>query len=107
MNRDWNNKPQGSWDPEPKGADEERAIQRGIDATMNAVIRERGYSPFGSFGSMAETPAPKGSGWTDPKPLESPGGQSTQALIERMVNAAQPHGSANPLNDGGKATKKE
>ncbi len=98
---EWNagGKPKGRWEHEAPEGEEARAIQRGIDATMRDVIRDRGYNPH-HFGSMADTPGPQpGSGWQDEKPLESPPGQD---IIERLVNEALPHGPTNPLNDGGK-----
>lgn len=106
MSGDWNagGKSRGRWDPQPMSVEEEHCIQQGIDATMRGVIADRGgYSPS-KFGSMAETPAQRGTGWQDAQPLGPPPGQDA---IERMVNAAQPHGAGNPLSKGGKAHKKE
>jgi hypothetical protein len=93
---EWNdNRPKGRWDPEHKSDAEDRATQRGIDATMRDVIKDR-YNPH-SFGSMADDPPKRGTGWVEPRGLESPAGQDH---IERLANSFQPHGlgnSAHPL----------
>jgi hypothetical protein len=44
--------------------------------------------------SMAKTPKVRGTGWVEPRKLESPGGQGTQDLIENLVNVFQPHSAS-------------
>jgi hypothetical protein len=92
---EWNagGKPAGRWDHTPKSDAEERAIQRGIDATMREVIRNP-YNPH-CIGSMADTPKPRGTGWAKETPITSPPGMD---LIKNLVDHFQPHGVANAAN---------
>jgi hypothetical protein len=97
MTKEWNaGQPKGRWDHDgPKSDADDRAIQRGIDATMAEVIKDRGgYNPS-NFGSMAETPKPRGTGWVEPRGLESPPGMD---LIKNLADHFQPHGLANAAN---------
>jgi hypothetical protein len=93
----------------PEGAELAR-IQRGISETMGKIISDR-YNPANSL-----PPSPTvrvegatevktafdpggGRGWAEPRPITSPPGQEA---IERLVNAALPHGpqfksAADPL----------
>jgi hypothetical protein len=77
---------------------EDRAIQAGIDATMRDVIKTRSYNPVlrepsptvtVQSGVRVEPGAPLARGWAEPPPLALPAGQDA---IERMTNAALPHG---------------
>jgi hypothetical protein len=82
----------------PEGAELAR-IQRGIDATMGAIIADR-YNPINSLppsGTVTVIGATEvktafdpggGRGWVEPRPITSPPGQDA---IERLVNAALPH----------------
>lgn len=89
-----------------EAADRARA-QREIDATMREVIATANYNPTSRepmptvkvvgavpvkdrFAPDIVPAAPvRGSGWVEPKPLAPPPGQDA---IERLVNAALPHG---------------
>jgi hypothetical protein len=86
-------------------ADDRARLQAGIDATMRQSIAERAYNPVqreampkvGVMGAplvTAGAPLVRGTGWSEPRPLALPPGQD---VIERLVNAAQPHGSESPL----------
>jgi hypothetical protein len=61
-------------------------------------MREVIANPYRTdFGSMADDPPKRGTGWVEPRGLESPAGQDH---IERLANSFQPHGlgnSAHPL----------
>ena len=81
----------------------EAEIQRGIDATMREVVgRDARHNPNRlnppATVKVANAPevvtAGEGRGWVEPKPLAAPPGQDA---IERLVNAALPHGAASPL----------
>ena len=86
----------------PKPTEEERAIQRGINKAMAEVLvkdarhNPNALSPIAKVvpqGAVSvkepwEPPAGRG-GWVEPAPLALPAGQD---LIERMANAALPHG---------------
>jgi hypothetical protein len=74
-------------------------IQAGIDATMREVIKTASYNPNALSPPVKTTPLgavpavePRSrNGWADEVPLRSPPGQG---VIERMVDAALPHGPA-------------
>lgn len=78
----------------------EAEIQRGIDAAMADVIRrDARHNPNAldpparvqvvGAPTVVDADSPRQRGWVDPKPLEPPPGQD---VIERLVNAALPHG---------------
>ena len=77
-------------------------IQRGIDATMRAVVADR-YNPahrkpsptvrvVGAAPVTAEAPlAPeRGTGWAEPRPIESPmpKGSFVEGVVGRMIDNA-------------------
>jgi hypothetical protein len=75
-------------------------VQAGIDATMRAIINKGARHNPNALAPPAAVRvegAPRvvdgetrqGRGWVDPGPLELPPGQDA---IERLVNAALPHG---------------
>jgi hypothetical protein len=82
-------------------------IEREINGVMADVIADaRRSSPTSYPGFL---PPPKenvarspvavrggGTGWEAARPLEVPGGARTQAVIEAMTHAFEPHGPANP-----------
>jgi hypothetical protein len=80
-------------------AEENRRIQAGIDDCMRSVISDRRKDPTSLPPSPTVTVVgavevkepfePRGTGWAEPRSIESPPGQSA---IERLVNAALPHG---------------
>lgn len=82
-------------------------IQRSIARTMREVVRDRSYNP----NALAPRDAVKldgvgvarGSGWRESAPLEVPGGEASQRLIEQLCDAmlgpgapAQPKAPAQP-----------
>jgi hypothetical protein len=83
-----------------KPTEEEREIQRGIDATIRAVAADR-YNPVhqpasptvtvqsGVQTKQANELLVRPKGWVEPVPLAVPPGQDA---IERLANAALPHG---------------
>ena len=79
----------------------EAEIQAGILRSMREVVA-RPYNPNALLPvdnvKVANAPqvvtAGSGRGWQEEKPLAAPPGQDA---IERLVNAALPHGSASPL----------
>ena len=78
------------------GAEENRRIQAGIDAVMRDIISDPRKNPTAMPPSETVTVvgAPKvvtasERGWAEQAPLALPPGQD---LIERLVNAALPHG---------------
>jgi hypothetical protein len=79
-------------------------IQPGIDATMREVIRDAKYNP-NALDAPINKVVPQGAvpvhtpgeRWVGPQPLASPPGQD---IIEKMVDAALPHGPASPLRHG-------
>jgi hypothetical protein len=92
----------------PSRADRARIeeINRGIDATMREVIRGAKYNPNALDGGVGKvTPVGAvvakvvGERWIEPAPLETPGGATSQRLIEGMVDAMQPHGAESPLRE--------
>jgi hypothetical protein len=95
MGKDWN----ASSDDYTAGYGPKPDIQRQIDAAMRGVIADSRYNPNSlSSGSSVrvvgaveatELPQPRGTGWREPAPLASPPGQDA---IERLTNAALPHG---------------
>jgi len=79
-------------------AEENARIQRGIAATMREVLRHDLKNPVTGYGStgkvsvanaptVVDADAPKG--WAKEVPIALPPGQDA---IERLVNAALPHG---------------
>jgi hypothetical protein len=69
-------------------------INRGIDATMRAVIHDAKYNPNALDSPVSKvTPVGAvvakavGERWVDPAPLEVPGGATSQRLIEQMCDA--------------------
>ena len=86
-------------------------IQRGIMKTMQEVVsRDARHNPnkLDAPATVKVANAPevvtagepkRGSGWEEEKPLAAPPGQDA---IERLVNAALPHGAASPLRKGKK-----
>ena len=101
---------------EPLPARERERIEREIAATMADVVSDAWHrtSPVsypGGFGpppkrdevAVPAAPEPRGTGWREAPPLDVPGGATTQALIEQMVNAFQPHQPGNPEYRGAAA----
>jgi hypothetical protein len=73
---------------------ERQRLDHELAAVMKDVVADsRRSSPTERRGVLPErpaaAPAPAGTGWREPPPLRLPPGQD---LIERMVNAALPHG---------------
>jgi hypothetical protein len=73
----------------------------GVTAADCADLRQQAHRPIGRPGMIPEQPtsggsprptAGDGTGWIDPVPVGVAGGTRTQELIERMTNAALPHG---------------
>ncbi len=56
------------------------------DIRGDAGRAERGRLP------LVSGAAPRGSGWVSPGRMEVAGGKQTQELVERLANAALPHG---------------
>jgi hypothetical protein len=93
----------------PEGA-ELAHVQRGINDTMRAIVTDRynptnGLPPSPTVTVVGATEVKTafdpggGRGWAEPRPITSPPGQEA---IERLVNAALPHGpqfksAADPL----------
>jgi hypothetical protein len=94
----------------PQG-EELRRIQAGINRTLSDIVADR-YNPVHGLPpsptvtvvGAAEVKEPfepgAGRGWAEPRPITSPPGQEA---IERLVNAALPHGpqfksAADPLD---------
>jgi hypothetical protein len=69
------------------------------DSRRSAPNDRRGVLPSTPTASQPAS-GPAGSGWRDQAPLTLPPGQ---ALIERMVNAALPHGPGHRRKPDGKA----
>src|SRR6516164_3802363 len=78
-----------------------RYFADGVTAADCADLRQQAHRPTGRPGMIPEQPTSSGSprptagdgtGWIDPVPVGVAGGTRTQELIERMTNAALPHG---------------
>jgi hypothetical protein len=108
--REWSgNQGRGLWDNVPIPAEEERRIQAGIDATMREVI-SRPYNPQALDPPEKVVPidaptvvvanaAPKDRGWYTPKSLAG-GSRRTDEIIEKLVDAFEPHGEGSVLRKG-------
>jgi hypothetical protein len=66
------------------------------DDVMRDIVRSAPPATLAPLGPV-ERPAVRGSGWRNPAPLDVPGGARSQQLIADGVNAALPHGPANPV----------
>jgi hypothetical protein len=83
----------------PSGEHRRRLLAE-IDRTMQTIIRRSnpviggGMPPLPTVVPAGAAPAISGptSGWRDSAPLEVPGGNSTQRIIEAMANSFLPHG---------------
>jgi hypothetical protein len=110
--KEWSgNQGRGLWDNVPIGADEERRIQAGIDATMRQIISDPYKNPQALDAPEKATPidAPtvttvreKASekGWYEAKSLAP--SRQTEELIKGLTDHFEPHGDGSPLRKGEK-----
>jgi hypothetical protein len=100
------------------GGDQAAAIQRGIDDCMRSLVADMrragdGGNPWtagerpgtvrpASAAPVRTGPVVRGTGWREAQPLDVPGGATSQAYIEAMTQAMQPHGVGNKEHRGKK-----
>jgi hypothetical protein len=84
-----------------------REAMRGVvaDARRSAPLSYPGGGrpPKRDEVAAPQPPQPAGTGWREARPLEPPGGATTQRYIEPMTHAMQPHQPGNPEYRGPRA----